>query len=46
MLATGLPPEDGAIDSDSAWLAWLVMMNVAAPAPTELGETDTPLSAM
>jgi hypothetical protein len=48
VLASGSPAEEleRRMDSDSAWLAWLVMMNVTGPAPTELGETDTELLSM
>ena len=48
VLASGWPAEApaGRIASDSAWVAWLVMMNSTGPAPTVDGDTDTRLLSM
>jgi len=48
VLASGRPADapDGRIATDSAWVAWLVMMNSTGPAPTIVGDTDTRLLSM
>ncbi len=40
VLASVCPPAVW-MATDSAWLAWLVMMKTTGPAPTESGDTST-----